>query len=174
MEKEEKLSIEVKKTQIHDLIKEFCILYLDDEYYELSLGLLNKLGRKREVPFKNGKAEIWAAAIIHALGSINFLFDKSFEPFVTIDDINDFFGTNKSTTGSKSKTIRDLLKLRHYDDEFSTAHMNETNPFKDLIIVDGLIFFKNPKPISEPLKIEKKKVKKDKSNSVELDLFSGL
>jgi hypothetical protein len=28
-------------------------------------------------PFLSGRMEIWAAAIIHALGSINFLFDPS-------------------------------------------------------------------------------------------------
>jgi hypothetical protein len=35
------------------------------------------MSRKRNVPFLYGRMEIWAAAIIHALGSINFLFDTS-------------------------------------------------------------------------------------------------
>ena len=68
-----------------------------------------------------------------------FLFDKSFEPYVSIDEINDFFGTTKSTTGNKSKQIRDLLKLDRWDKEFSTRRMSESNPFANFVMVDGLI-----------------------------------
>jgi hypothetical protein len=35
------------------------------------------MSRKRNVPFLSGRMEIWTAAVIHALGSINFLFDTS-------------------------------------------------------------------------------------------------
>lgn len=91
------------------------------------------------MPFVTGQPEVWAAAIIHALGTINFLLDKSFEPYVSIDEINDFFGTTKSTTGNKSKQIRDLLKLNHWNNEFSTKNMNESNPFADLVMVDRFI-----------------------------------
>ena len=48
------------------------------------------MGRKREVPFKRGKLEIWAAAVVQAIGSINFLFDKSFEPYITSKQINEY------------------------------------------------------------------------------------
>ena len=58
--------------------------------------LISKLGRKRDVPFAAGQSEIWAAAVIHALGTINFLFDKSGKPYTTIDELNDCFGTKKS------------------------------------------------------------------------------
>jgi len=91
MDKKEKSAIESRKNQIQNLIKEFCTQKLDDDYFELSERLLSKLGRKRDVPFISGKIEIWAAAVIHALGTINFLFDKSFEPYTTVDEINVFF-----------------------------------------------------------------------------------
>jgi hypothetical protein len=97
------------------------------------------LGRKRNVPFETGQAQIWAVAVIHALGTINFLFDKSAELYVSIDEINDFFGTKKSTTGNKSKEIRDLLKLSYWDREFSTGRMANNNPLANLVMVDGFI-----------------------------------
>jgi hypothetical protein len=112
---------------------------LDNDYFELSKNLTLKLGRKRNVPFITGHPNVWAAAIIHALGSINFLFDRSFEPYVTLDELNDFFGTSKSTTGAKSKQIRDMLKLNLYDKEFSTGKMQGSNPFKSYVMVDGFI-----------------------------------
>ncbi|NOR78038.1 MAG: hypothetical protein GQ523_06390 [Methanophagales archaeon] len=46
---------------------------------QLCEKLIRKMSRKRNVPFLSGRMEIWAVAIIHALGSINFLFDTSKE-----------------------------------------------------------------------------------------------
>ena len=124
---------------ILEMVGEFCTKHLNDEYWELSERLILKLGRKRNPPFETGQPEIWAAGIIHALGSINFLFDKSFLPFVTIDQINSHFGTKKSTTGNKSKIIRELLNMDYYDTEFSTKKMRDNNPFDNMVMVDGLI-----------------------------------
>lgn len=134
-----KLKVEQQKQKILELLRGFCEEKLDQEYLELSERMVQKLGRKRNVPFETGKPEIWAAAIIHALGTINFLFDKSFEPYLSLDDINDYFGTKKSTTGNKSKQIRDLLKLNYLDKEFSTQNMRDSDPFASLVMVDGFI-----------------------------------
>lgn len=128
-----------RQQRILELGKEFCSTKLDEEYFELTERLVRKLGRKRNPPFETGQPQVWAAAIIHALGTINFLFDKSFEPYVSIDDINLFFGTSKSTTGNKSKQIRDMLKLNLWDKEFSTKKMQSSNPYASLVMVDGLI-----------------------------------
>ena len=175
MTKQDKNIIENRKNEIIQLIKEFCSQNLDDEYFVLSVRLIDKLGRKRIVPFLSGKKEIWAAAIIHALGTINFLFDKSFKPYVTIEEINDFFGTNKSSTGSKSKVIRDLLNLGYFDNEFSINRIKENNPFDKLMMINGFIVSKNiePKaPVKEITKTEKNIVKINKPvDKSQMDLF---
>ncbi len=132
-------NIQERQQKILDLVREFCGKKLDKEYFELSERLVQKLGRQKNVLFTTGQPQVWAAAIIHALGTINFLFDKSFEPYVSIDEINDFFGTSKSTAGNKSKQIRDLLKLDRYDNEFSTKKMHDSNPFTKFVMVDGFI-----------------------------------
>lgn len=142
----DKQKIEEKKQIILDLVREFCSKKLNEEYFELGERLIQKLGRKRNVPFITGKPEIWAAAILHALGTINFLFDKSFEPYLSISDINDYFGTSKSTIGNKSKQIRELLKIDLWDNEFSTKRMYESNPYANLVMVDGLIVPLNTLP----------------------------
>ena len=135
----DKQKIKTKQEAIVILVRDYCAKELNDEYFELSEKLIAKLGRKRDVPFVSGKAEIWAAAIVHALGTINFLFDKSSTPHKSVDEINAYFGTNKSTVTSKSKQIRDLLDLWHFDKEFSTQKMKESNPMNNLVMVDGLI-----------------------------------
>ena len=141
----EKEKIIEKQQEIIRLAKSFCSEKLNEEYAVLAEKLICKLGRKRNVPFVTGKTEIWAAAVIHALGSINFLFDKSFDPYVSIDDINSFFGTKKTTTGNKSREIRDLLNLGYWDNEFSTKRMSGSNPFAKMAMVNGFISFSTEK-----------------------------
>ncbi|MDR1819751.1 MAG: DUF6398 domain-containing protein [Methanobrevibacter sp.] len=143
-----------KEKQLLEMVETFAEEYIDDEYKELSNKLVKKLGRKHDVPFKRGNLEIWASAVIYALGQINFLFDKSFEPYLTPDDICDYFNTKKSTVSTKAKKIRDTVNLGHYDKEFSTNRMLENNPLRDMVITeDGLII-----PKSELMNFEENNV----------------
>jgi hypothetical protein len=141
MEKEKLLE---KQQQIINLTNAFCSEILkDEEYATLAQKMILKLGRKRNVPFETGKTEIWAAAVIHALGTINFLFDKSFQPYATVVQIHEYFGTKQSTVGNKSKEIRDMLKLSYWDSEFSTASMMDNNPLAQMkMLSEGLMIFK--------------------------------
>ena len=136
MTKEEIKQIE---TKLLELTAGFCSQKLDDDYAQLCEKLILKMGRKREVPFQSGKVEIWAAAVINAIGSINFLFDKAFEPYSTPDQISEYFGTKKSSVASKAKLIKDMFGMSYYSSEFSTQHMNANNPFNNMIMVDGFI-----------------------------------
>ena len=43
--------------------------YLDEEYTYLSVELIKKMGRKREVPFKRGKLENWANGVVYTIVS---------------------------------------------------------------------------------------------------------
>jgi hypothetical protein len=133
---------EIKKEKTLLLIEmtaSFSNDYLDEEYKGLCEKLIRKMARKHKVPFLSGRIEIWAAAIIHALGSINFLFDNSFEPYASTDDICSFFGTSKSTTSQKAKIIRDMFKMYYFNEEFSTTHINENNPFSEMTMMNGFI-----------------------------------
>jgi hypothetical protein len=100
------------------------------------------MARKRVAPFRTGKIENWAAAVIHALGTINFLFDKSCQPYVSVHDICDFFGTKQSTTTQRAKQIRDMFKLNYFDDDFSTESNKESSPFENLTMMNVFLFQK--------------------------------
>jgi hypothetical protein len=136
MTKEE---IRKKEKKLLALTSSFCAQKLDDDYSQLCQKLILKLGRKREVPFKGGKIEIWAAAVVYTIGSINFLFDKSFEPYVTAEEICNYFGTKKSTVSNKARQIKDMFKMGYFDSDFSTQNMKENNPFNDLVMVNGIM-----------------------------------
>jgi hypothetical protein len=142
----EKKRVEEKGQKLAEMTAAFCREYLDEDYKQLCEKLIMKMSRKRVAPYLSGRIEIWAAAVVYALGSINFLFDKSFKPYATTDEICAFFGTSKSTTSQKAQVIRNLFKMGYYDGEFSTKHMKENNPFANLITVNGLIVDKRQLP----------------------------
>jgi hypothetical protein len=125
--------------QLISLTAEFCEQHLGDEYEQLCEKLIRKMSRKRNVPYLSGRIEVWAAGVIYALGQINFLFDRSFEPYATHDDICNHFGTNKSTTSQKAKLIRDMFKMRYGNDEFLTERNKKDKPFGKSMMINGLI-----------------------------------
>lgn len=131
--------IKNREKQLLDLTKTFCAEMLDDEYSRLCEKLILKLGRKRDVPFQRGKIEIWAAAVVHAIGSINFLFDKSFEPYMSAEQISDYFGTKNSTVSNKARQIKEMFDIWHFDSDFSTQYVSDRNPMNDMVMVDGFI-----------------------------------
>lgn len=157
---------EIKKLEekLIELTQGFCDQKLDDDYKYLCEKLIKKLGRKRDVPFQRGKIEIWAAAVIHALGSINFLFDKSFIPYVTAEQIGEYFGTKNSTVSNKAREIKDILNLGYFNPEFSTKNMIKDNPFNDLVMVDGFIV-----PLDTLPPILQKRVKEVRENGGDIE-----
>jgi len=154
---QDKALIEEKSRMLAEMTGKFCDEHLDNEYKQLCEKLIQKMSRKRNVPFLYGSVEIWAAVIIHALGRINFLFDRSFRPYVSAEDISRHFGASKSTVSQKAKVIRDTLRLQYWDDEFSTEYMRKNNPFANLTMINGFIVDKRnlPKEIQEITKQKK-------------------
>lgn len=139
---QDKATIQEHTEKLIQMTYGFCESYLNEEYKELCEKLILKMSRKRVVPFLSGKIEIWAAGVVYALGGINFLFDKSSKPHASPDDICNYFGTSKSTTGQKAKTIRDMFKLHYFDSEFSTKELLDQSPFSN-VFLNGM-----PIPIS--------------------------
>jgi hypothetical protein len=144
-----------KKDALIEMTDGFADRYLDEEYKMLCRKLIEKMSRKRQVPFLSGRLEIWAAAVIYALGQINFLFDKNFEPYIGAADLCKYFGTSQSTTSQKAKIIRDMFKMKYFDEEFSTEKMQKENPFNEFVMIDGLIV-----PVSAVMEALGKKIAK--------------
>ncbi|MGV8136825.1 MAG: DUF6398 domain-containing protein [Mangrovibacterium sp.] len=156
-----KQEIKEKEEKLLEMTSAFCAQKLNNEYALLCEKLIKKLGRKRDVPFQRGKPEIWAAAVVYALCSINFLFDKSFEPYVTPEQISDYFGTKNSTVSNKAREIKDLFNMWHFNPEFSTRRMAENNPFNNLVMVDGFIAPLNTLPDDMQKKVKGARAKGD-------------
>lgn len=134
-----KEKIKERQEQLIRLTSDFCNERINAEYGDLCEKLIQKMGRKREVPFQRGRLEIWAAAVVHTIGSINFLGDKSFEPYLTVSEIYNHFGASPSSVSQKSKLIQELFELWYYNPEFSTSKMTDNSPFNSMVLVDGFI-----------------------------------
>lgn len=137
--KTEKERAEAISQELIRLTGEFCDQYLDEEYKQLAEKLILKMKRKRQAPFLRGRANTWAAAVIYALGQINFLFDRSFEPYIAAADIPRHFGVSQSTVGQKAKLIRDMFDLFYWHPEFSTQEMRDSDPHKGKVMINGFI-----------------------------------
>ncbi len=135
----DKVLINERAHLLVNLTTEFCEKYLDDEYTELCEKLIRKMSRKRNVPFLSGRIEIWAAAILYALGQINFFFEDSYQQYTSRDELCAFFNVNKSTVSQKAKKIRDMFKLTYWDDDFSTEQNRGNDPFSNFVMVNGFI-----------------------------------
>lgn len=132
----DKIELKARENEIAKIVTDFCNEKIDAEYAMLCEKMVRKLGRKRSNPLERGRVEIWAASVVYVVATMNFLFDKSFEPYLPSSEINDYFGTSSSTVSQKAAQIRTMLKLKRYwDPEFSTKHMQANNPFDFLFVL---------------------------------------
>lgn len=129
----DKAEIKAREDEIVKMAVSFCNEKIDAEYASLCEKMVRKLGRKRTNPLERGRLEIWAAAVVYTIATMNFLFDKSFEPYLPSSEIYEHFGVTSSTISQKARQIRAMLKLRPYwDPDFSTAEMAANNPLNIL------------------------------------------
>lgn len=128
-----KEEIKSKEADLIQLTDSFCNEKLNEEYAYLCRKLVKKMGRKRDVPFITGKLNVWAAAVIQAIGSINFLFNKSSTPYASVNDICNFFEVKKGTVSGRVTQLNKLFKLSYFSDEFRIKDMlNPLDMFKQL------------------------------------------
>ncbi len=137
--------------EISQLTDSFAELYLNVEWKTLCRQLTALLCRKRPSPLVSGKANIWAAGIVHALGMVNFLFDPSQTPHVKSPQIAEYFKTVQSSVQLKSKLIRDLVRMYQMSPEWTLPSLMDTNPLAWMISVNGIIVDARyvPRPIQE-------------------------
>ncbi len=86
-----------------------------------------------------GKVETWACAVVHCLGTVNFLLDKSEEPHLTAGQFAEWFGVGKSTGSAKARIISKALGIGLFDPRWSLPSKLRDNPLAWMITVNGLI-----------------------------------
>lgn len=137
-----KIPKEMQKTyeEISSIIIEYSEKYLSEEYKELCLHALEKLCRKRPSPLQSGRSSTWAAGIVYAVGSNNFIFDKSQPIHMTAKELAAPFGVAASTASSKAAAIRKMLKINYFHAEWCLPSEVADNAMLWMVSIDGLPF----------------------------------
>lgn len=135
-----KIPKEMQKTydDISKLLIEYSAEYLNKEYEELCLHALEKLCRKRPSPLKSGRSNSWAAGIVYAIGSNNFIFDKSQPIHMTSKELAAPFSVAASTASSKASMIKKLLKIDYFNAEWCLPSQTSDNPMLWMVSINGL------------------------------------
>jgi hypothetical protein len=132
-------AMQEKFDRITAITDSFAAAHLNEEYAELIRFATAALCRKRPSPLAKGHDKTWACAISHAIGMANFLFDKSFEPYLSATDLYAWFGVGQSNGQGKSKQVRDLLDIGQMSPNWTVPSRIEDNPMIWMLSVDGLI-----------------------------------
>lgn len=126
----------------------FCRAHLDEEYAQLARYAAAALCRKRPSPLAKGPVNAWACGIVHALGMVNFLFDKSQAPHMSAEELYERFGVGKSSGSAKSRAVREALHMSQMDPQWYRPSKMEQNPMAWLIMVDGLMVDARQMPLA--------------------------
>ena len=76
---------------------------------------------------------------MHTIGFVNFLFDKSTQPYVSAAELADYFNLSSKTIAAKGKKIRDLMKIHQLEPEYSLQNNLINNPCVWLLEINGII-----------------------------------
>jgi hypothetical protein len=106
-----------------------CAEALDVEYAALARRLTAKLARKRPTPLRRGDLRIWAGGVLYALGQVNFLFDPHARPHLPGKQLAAVVGLNRSTIAAKANVVREAVRLRDFDDEFTRSDVRAALPW---------------------------------------------
>jgi Domain of unknown function (DUF6398) len=117
----------------------FCRDHLNDEYRALAQDMAAALCRKRPSPVASGQPRTWACGIIYALGQINFLSDRSFEPYLAMADVCAGFGVGQSTASAKARVISQALNVHQFNPKWSLPSMLDKNPLVWMAEVNGIL-----------------------------------
>lgn len=131
--------LQPKFDQIAELIDKVCAEHLNDEYAQITKEMTATLARKRPSPLSSGQAKTWAATIVHTVGRVNFLSDKSFEPYISAADLAAAFGVSPKTVSSKSTQLWKMLNLMQFDPKWTLPSRVDRNPMIWMLSINGFI-----------------------------------
>jgi hypothetical protein len=128
-----------KYKAIVEITDRFSKENLNEDYARLIRYAVAALCRKRPSPLETGNINTWACGITHAIGMVNFLFDKSQSPHISAKELYKKFSLGESTGNAKSKVVRTLLGMYQLDPNWSLPSKLQSNPIVWMLSVNGMI-----------------------------------
>jgi len=128
-----------KYKAIVEITDRFSKENLNEDYAQLIRYAVAALSRKRPSPLETGNINTWACGITHAIGMVNFLFDKSQAPHISAKELYKKFSVGESTGNAKSKVVRTMLGIYQLDPNWSLSSRLQSNPLVWMLSVNGLM-----------------------------------
>ena len=132
-------AMQAKYDALVALTDTFCCDHLNEEYRDLARAMVAALCRKRPSPLASGQPRTWACSIVHTLGQLNFLSDKSTRPYMATADLCAAFGVGQSTAAAKAKVVRHALHANRMDPAWMLASFVDRNPLVWMAEVNGVL-----------------------------------
>ncbi len=143
MTKESRPSVPKKMLPVYESVTEwtdsFCQTNLSEEYAGVARDMTAAMARKRPSPLLQGQTKSWACDILLAVGRVNFLFDPSQEPHLTVAEFCKRFGVSQSTAFAKAAQIEKALKMSPMDTKWILPSKLDDHPLAWLVEVDGIV-----------------------------------
>ena len=108
-------SILEREEEVKGILNNFCDNYLNENYKVVSNRLCEAIIKKDEELLIKGKSSAWACGIIHAIGSINNLFNKDNDIYIKAKDLYQSFNVSSSTALNRSKQIQNIINTSKDD-----------------------------------------------------------
>jgi hypothetical protein len=123
--------------QIVRLTDAFCAEYLDEEYAEVCQFMTADLCELQPSPLDKGRVPTWAAGIVFTVGSINFLNDPGFDPYLSTAELARLLQVSEGTLYNKRRQIEKALRAMPFDPNYTVTSMMDVNPFVWMVEMDG-------------------------------------
>ncbi len=122
----------------------YCLRELEPlgmEYRDMCRVMAASLcGPRSPVVNTRTTAEGWAAAVVAAVGFVNFLGDKETPPTRTMAQVAAGLGVSESGLAAKSVKVRKMLDLGQFDPAWTLPSLLDQNPFVWMLeTTDGLV-----------------------------------
>lgn len=150
-----------KYEEVIEKIKSFSNEYLNEEYKNICVVAAETLFFNNEEQLKKGKSFSWAAGIVHAIGTVNNLFDSKEEPYIKAADLYKAFGVSSSTGSSKSKEVKNLLNLSKENEQWIIGEDKNLEISKSSVLEakeEVAVAVENAEKVEKKIESEKKEV----------------
>ncbi len=148
-----------KVEQMLASIKLFCKKKLNREYYDLCDDLLyDILIEDWPYDIEEEESNLLCASIIYIVGSINFLFDDSFKPYISLEELSEYFSIDIISFKRTGDFIKEQLFIMYFDNLYSTSYILNRNPFHKYVYYNDVFtpLDEFPEDIIEKVKEKRK------------------
>ena len=132
-------AMQQKLDEIIAIFEPICIKHLNQEYADISKKLAAEVAHLNPSLLDRGRVNSWAAAIVYAIGRVNFLFDPSQTPHLKATDLCALFEVSQNTVSPKSRQIMDALDMFQLHPDWVLPSKQGANPLTWMLAVNGMI-----------------------------------